>query len=87
MPAARLFAACLAMNFLVDAQFGKGYYSSHLWAVGVALMIGGVLSSITGFAMRTHQGSRHTFFFIPMHWAGLVVAGIGIVVMIKGLLS
>jgi len=81
------FAACFAMNFLIDAQFGKGYYSSHPWAIGVALIIGGVLSSIAGFAMRSREGSRHTFFFIPMHWAGLVVAGIGILVMFKGLLG
>jgi hypothetical protein len=92
------FAACLAMNFLLDAQFGKGYYSSHLWAVGVALMIGGVLSSVADFAMRPRGGrefidaetgkhvtlgaSQHT-----LHWAGLVVAAIGLVVMVKGLLT
>lgn len=97
------FAACLAMNYLLDAQFGEGYYSSHLWAIGVALMIGGVLSSIAGFAMRPRGGrelidaqtgervtlgpSQHTFFFIPMHWAGLVVVAIGGGIIVKDLLT
>src|SRR5262245_3180000 len=90
------FASCWLMNYLLDAQFGPGYYSSHPWAIGAALIIGGVLSSIAGFALRSRGGreaidaqtgerfvvneSHHSIFFVPMHWAGLIVAAIGVFV-------
>ena len=92
------FGACLIMNFVLDEQFGKGFYSSHLWAVGTALVIGGLLSSVVGFLLKSRKDrevvdvetgermvinlSQHSFFFIPMHWAGIVIAWIGVAVAI-----
>ena len=93
------FGFCLIANFVLDAQFGEGYYSSHLWAVGAALFIGGTISSGIGFVLKGRSdrfvvdevtgermvinNSSHSFFFIPMHWAGIVVALIGIGVAIS----
>jgi hypothetical protein len=87
------FGVCLLANFLLDDRFGEGYYSSHLWAVGAALIVGGLLSSGIGFLLKGRSdryvvdeetserlvinNSHHTFFFVPMHWAGIVIATIG----------
>ena len=93
------FGSCLLANIVLDAQFGEGYYSSHLWAVGAALIVGGIGSSGIGFMLKARSdrfvvdeetgermvinNSNHTFFFIPMHWAGMVIAVIGIGVAIS----
>ena len=97
------FGSCLLFNFALDSQFGEGYYSSHLWAVGAALVVGGFISSGIGFALKGRtdrfvvdeetgerlviNNSSHTFFFIPMHWAGVVIMAIGIGVFISGTLN
>jgi hypothetical protein len=86
------FGFCLLVNLAVDAQFGEGYYSEHNWAIGSALMAGGIASAIVGFALLADEGEpaeegvervpvnawNDTFFFIPMHWAGIVITIIGI---------
>ncbi len=93
------FGSCLLANFVLDAQFGEEYYSSHLWAVGGALFIGGMISSGVGFILKGRSdrfvvdeetgerlvinNSSHSFFFVPMHWAGIVVALIGVCVAIS----
>ena len=97
------FGSCLLFNFVLDSQFGEGYYSSHLWAVGAALVVGGFISSAIGFALKGRSdrfvvdeetgerlvinNSSHTFFFIPMHWAGVVIMAIGIGLFISGTLN
>jgi hypothetical protein len=81
------FGACLLMNFLLDAKYGEGYYSAHHWAIGAALILGGLISCGVGLALRPRAPvtrSRHTFFFIPMHWAGLIIAGIGVGLVVYG---
>ena len=96
-------AFLLLFNFVLDAQFGEGYYSSHPWAIGAALMIGGTVSSGVGFLLKGRsdryvvdeetgerlviKNSSHSFFFIPMHWAGIVIAVIGFGVAVVGLVS
>ena len=92
------FGCCLAVEFLLDARFGEGFYSSHAWAAGLALLIGGVVSAGVGLALKSRTDrevvdvqtgerlimnrSEHSFFFIPMHWAGIVVFAIGIGVVV-----
>lgn len=87
------FGCCLLANFFLDRQFGEGYYSTHLWAVGAALLIGGSISSAIGFKLKGRSdrfvvdeetgermvinNSDHSFFFVPMHWAGLIIAMVG----------
>lgn len=84
------FGFCLLVNFAVDAQFGEGYYSEHNWAIGSALIAGGIASAMVGFALLkdepADEGVEHvsgnawdnTLFFIPMHWAGILIAIAGI---------
>lgn len=88
-----VFGSCLLWNFALDAQFGEGYYSSHPWAIGAALMVGGVISAIFGFFLKSRNDrdvvdvqtgeplvinqSQHSLFFVPMHWAGVLIATIG----------
>ena len=88
------FGSCLLANFVLDAQFGEGYYSSHQWTIGAALLVGGIVSSAIGFMLKGRSDrfvvdeetgerlvvnkSNHSFFFIPMHWAGIVIGIIGI---------
>jgi len=97
------FAFLLLFNFVLDSQFGEGYYSSHPWAIGTALIFGGIVSSGIGFMLMGRSdryvvdeetgdrlvvnNSSHSFFFVPMHWAGIVIAAIGVVVAISGLLT
>jgi hypothetical protein len=87
------FGSCLIANYVLDAQFGEGFYSSHRWAVGTALLIGGIVSAGIGFVLKGRSdrfvideetgqrmvinNSNHSFFFIPMHWAGVIVALVG----------
>jgi hypothetical protein len=96
-------AVCFVMNYLLDGYFGKGFCASHDWLFGAALFIGGVLSAIVGFALNTPADrefldartvespavarARHTFFYIPMHWAGLIVAAGGIVKIVMALFA
>ncbi|EMI45749.1 hypothetical protein [Rhodopirellula sp. SWK7] len=97
------FAFLLLFNFVLDSQFGEGYYSSHPWAIGTALILGGIVSSGVGFMLKGRSdryvvdeetgerlvvnNSSHSFFFVPMHWAGIVIVVIGVGVAISGLLS
>lgn len=87
------FGACLIAQLAFDGQFGADYYSSHLWTVGVGLLAGGALSAAAGFILKSRTDrevidaktgerlvinrSDHSFFFLPLHWAGLVIAAIG----------
>jgi hypothetical protein len=93
-----VFACNLLLAVVLDSLFGGDYFGKHPWAVGAGFIMGGLLSSAVGFAIRPRGGRQvidaqtrkrfvirdpdHTFFFIPMHWAGLVVAGIGVVMAI-----
>ena len=93
------FGSCLLANVLLDAQFGEGYYSSHPWAIGAALIVGGTITAGLGFRLKGRSDrfvvdeetgermvinqSNHSFFFVPMHWAGVIIAVIGIGVAIS----
>lgn len=84
------FGFCLLVNLAVDTRFGEGYYSEHNWAIGSALIAGGMASAIVGYTLLVEESAEdgaeqvstnaweNTFFFIPMHWAGIVIAIIGI---------
>lgn len=90
------FASCLLSQYLLDAQLGKGYYTSHSWAIGTAVSLGGLVSAGIGFLLASrpnrtefdqrtgvvlvHKRTSHSIFFVPMHWAGLLVAATGVVI-------
>lgn len=88
------FGACLIAQLVFDDRFGAGYYSSHLWTVGLGLLAGGAMSAAAGYMLKSRNDrdvidaktgerlvinrSQHSFFFLPLHWAGLIIAAIGI---------
>ncbi len=76
------FVACFFFQTVTDAQFGEGYYSSNSWPVGLALIFGGAISSVAGFGLKSSgiDVSQHSFFFIPIHWAGasIAICGMGV---------
>lgn len=46
------FGFCLLLNYLLDEQFGEGFYSSHHWTVGAALLLGGMVSAAAGWMLK-----------------------------------
>lgn len=89
------FGAALICNLLFDALWGKGYYSNHKWTISTAMLLAATLSWIVGHYLRKRkarvvidketreellwQPTKHTFFFVPMHFWGVILACIGIV--------
>lgn len=89
-----VFGTCLLLSVVLNAWLGPRFYETHAWAAGLALTIGGLSASIVGnFIPRrtdrvvmdvqtgellTINRSHHTFLFIPMTWAGIVIAALGI---------
>jgi hypothetical protein len=69
------------------------YYQTHHWPLATALIAAGTIVWTLGVWWRTEPGRRlvdadtgeaveipprrHTFFFIPLHWCGIVVMLIG----------
>ena len=97
------FGVCLVTNYFVDAQWGKDYYSDHLWIVGLAVLGGGLLTTAIGFGLKplterelidpkteervVIQFANDTLFFIPLHWAGCVIAALGVYAILYDLLD
>ena len=89
------FGAALFCNWAFDASWGEGYYSSHYWTIGFAMLIGAVLSWSVGKFLRNRSArvvidkitreelvidrSNHTFFFVRMHNWGLILAAISVI--------
>jgi hypothetical protein len=75
--------------------------SQQYWPSG--LLVGGPISAVTGYVLRSHNDrevvdtqtgerlvinrSEHSFFFVPLHWAGLVIAVGGIVLALTDALN
>lgn len=89
-----VFGAALLCNWAFDAAWGAGYYSSHLWTVGVAVLIGAGLSWVVGDFLRKRAAQvvidketgkemvldrgNHRLFFVPMHYWGPILGIVGI---------
>jgi drug/metabolite transporter (DMT)-like permease len=89
------FGAALLCNLAFDAAWGEGYYSAHQWTIGVAMFIGAALSWVVGNLLRKRTAQTvidkatgkeivldhgaHRLFFIPMHYWGLILGCIGVV--------
>jgi hypothetical protein len=88
-----VFGAAIACNLAFDEMYGKGYYSTHKWTIGIALLIAAAPSWFVGNALRggTDQvvidkasgkefvldRNSHTLFFVPMHLWGPILLAIG----------
>jgi len=78
------FGCSLAANFLSNATAGDGYYDRHKWPLAVSLIFSAVICWFLGSYLRTRSDriaidketgkefvvnkSRHSLFFIPMHY-------------------
>jgi hypothetical protein len=79
-----VFGISLAANAIFNSLYGAKYYEQHKWPFAISLAISGVLCGLLGHILRKrsdvvmiekHTGkevvvnrSKHTLFFIPMHW-------------------
>jgi len=79
-----VFGCSLIANLISDAAIGSGYYDTHKWPFAVSLIVSAaicwllsdylrkrsdrvVIDKQTGQEFLINQ-SRHTLFWIPMHW-------------------
>jgi hypothetical protein len=88
------FLSLLLTQLAFDKVFGLFYYSTHRWSIGVAMIPAAVLCWLLGTYFRKLgaktvieketgreiqlPGASHSFFFIPMHYCGVVLLLIGI---------
>lgn len=86
------FVSALLTQMAFDKMVGPFYYTTHRWTIGVAMVPAAVLCWLLGkyFKKLNSQkavdatgrevevnGSEHSFFFIPMHYCGIVLLLIG----------
>lgn len=79
-----VFGCSLIANLISNAKVGPGYYNHHKWPLAISLLVSAavcwplgdylrkrsdrvVIDKQTGREFVINQ-SRHTLFFIPMHW-------------------
>ena len=84
-----VFGCSLIANLIFNAKVGPGYYDHHKWPFAVSLLVSAaicwslgdhfrkrsdrvVIDKQTGREFVINQ-SRHTLFWIPMHWWGLIL--------------
>lgn len=86
---------------VMDNQYGDGFYSDHPWAIGVAVIIGGILNFVLGMLLKRRTDkklvdpetgeevvvnrSNHSIFFIPIHIFGVLMVLLGIYLIAKDL--
>jgi uncharacterized membrane protein len=85
-----VFCCSLAGNFISNATLGDGYYDHHEWPFAVSLICSAGICWFLGRYLRTKSDrividkatgkefvinqSRHTLFFIPMHfWSPILI--------------
>ena len=90
-----VFGCSLVGNLMADAEYGPNYYDHHLWPLAVSLLVSAafcwrlgdylrrrsdrvVIDKETGREFIINQ-SRHTLFWIPMHWWGVILMVIALI--------
>jgi hypothetical protein len=89
-----VFGAAIACNLAFDHLYGNGYYSTHKWTIGVAMLIAAAPSWFVGRALRGKSDqvvidketgkefvldrNSHSLFFVPMHFWGPILVVIGV---------
>jgi len=80
-------AVALLTNFLLDAIFGHGFYSSHNYSILIAMTVSALIVWFVGEKLNNSEQDRilidqetgekvilknkHTFFFISLKWWAL----------------
>lgn len=83
------FGASLAMELITESITGDDdFYQHEAWPLAVALVVAGVLTWFVGRTLHARGartvidkatgveltiGASHTFFFLPMHYWGVVL--------------
>ncbi|MGD0743936.1 MAG: hypothetical protein ABSA45_02165 [Verrucomicrobiota bacterium] len=84
-----IFGCSLVANLICNAKIGPGYYDHHKWPFAVSLLCSSAICWFLGDYLRKRSDrividkqtgkefvlnqSRHTLFFIPMRWWGLIL--------------
>ena len=85
-----VFGCSLVVNLIINATRGKEYYDHHKWPFALSLILSAVICWFLGTYLRKRSDrvvidkqtgkeiainqSRHTLFFVPMHyWAPLLL--------------
>ena len=91
------FGSAFLTEFCVERQFGdEQYYQEHGWPKFMAFMIAAILVHALGWFLNV-KGARqlvdpetqevvilkrgHSFFFIPMHYWGYILAALAVVML------
>lgn len=83
------FGSSLIANLISNVVIGPGYYDHHKWPLGVSLIVSASICWSLGDCLRKRSDrvvidketgrefvinqSRHTMFWIPMHWWGPIL--------------
>jgi len=92
-----VFGLSLAGNLLCNSLYGEAYYDNHKWPFALSLLCSALCCWFLGNYLRKRSDkvvidkqtgkdivinqSRHSLFFIPMHWWAPILAGIGLVLL------
>ncbi|HEX3627952.1 MAG TPA: hypothetical protein VH280_21285 [Verrucomicrobiae bacterium] len=84
-----VFGCSLIANLIFNAKAGAGYYDHHKWPFAVSLLVSAAICWSLGDYLRKRSDrvvidkqtgrefvinqSRHTMFWIPMHWWGPIL--------------
>jgi hypothetical protein len=84
-----IFACSLAANLISNEKLGSGYYDHHKWPFAISLLFSSAICWSLGDYLRKRSDravidkrtgeefvvnqSKHTLFFIPMHWWGPIL--------------
>jgi hypothetical protein len=84
-----VFACSLIANLISNAEVSSGYYDHHKWPFAVSLLVSAAICWSLGDYLRKRSDrvvidkqtgrefvlnqSRHTLFWIPMHWWGPIL--------------
>lgn len=97
-----VFGLSLSANLITNSVTGgEQYWNSHVWPIGVSLIVSSLLCWFIGckLASRGFRSvvdietgeeqilvSHHSLFFIDMHWWAPILAAIGVVYVINDLI-
>ena len=73
------FASSLLCNALFDARMGAGYYASHHWTLGIAMLLAAALcAGMARLPFTLSAPRRHTLFFLPVRFWSCPLGAAGV---------